>query len=674
MKKLFLITIFLVFLSYGWGNAQTVTINTLPELAEAPAAGDFVPLWDTSTGITKKVSITNLLSGVGGGAVATDTIWDAAGDMVQGTGANTAGRTAIGTAGKVWMVNAGATAGEWNLPIPLTAGSGTVDAITADYTPNVTLADGRIVAFRSAGANTSATPTFAPDGLTAHTIVKNGGAALLAGNIGAAGYIALLQYDLANTRWELLNPVPLGDVESVGDCTSGACLDGTSDGGTYIGLYDGTSSYLKMTGGVRTLTLAPQNASAEDLVLTFGNNDNTIGLSSTTGANLINFGSMNIAFGADPGDTGAIRLSNNTAISWEQSTPGTDVFIALDSSDILQVGQNAANIYLGTSGTGNVQVTGDLTVLGADINLLSTTAGLKLTGANRVLTIAGQAANSEDLVITLGNNDNTVTVSSTTGVTTLSFGSMAITAGSFSAAKSSGVAGLSSVYEANSTDTSYIGWMGPASISESFSYQFSNTQPTAGQAMVFAVPTGTGDPNGNKVSAQTWITPIQGSVGTTTNVVPKANGTGGATLQASGITEDGTNVDIGALNLATTGTITGKTKIVTVTGNCTFGTDCDSTSTKGLNGGFVLVTAAAVVTLSAGAVGQMACFYERDASEALSVKPASGEQIVLNGALLDANHKVTSASGAGDFICLAFLEAGKWYSLGRSGTWTDGAE
>ena len=49
----------------------------------------------------------------GGGAVATDAIWDAAGDIVQGTGANTAARLAIGTAGQVLKVNAGATAAEW---------------------------------------------------------------------------------------------------------------------------------------------------------------------------------------------------------------------------------------------------------------------------------------------------------------------------------------------------------------------------------------------------------------------------------------------------------------------------------------------------------------------------------------------------------------------------------
>jgi hypothetical protein len=90
-----------------------------------------------------------------------------------------------------------------------------------------------------------------------------------------------------------------------------------------------------------------------------------------TGANAASY----IALGADPGDTGAIRLSNNTALAWEQSTPGTDIFIALDGSDILQVGQNAANIYLGTSGTGNVRVTGDLTVAGDDITMGTNTSG-----------------------------------------------------------------------------------------------------------------------------------------------------------------------------------------------------------------------------------------------------------------------------------------------------------
>lgn len=51
-------------------------------------------------------------SGPGGG-MASDSLWDAAGDLAIGTGANTGGRLAIGTANQTLRVNAGATAPEW---------------------------------------------------------------------------------------------------------------------------------------------------------------------------------------------------------------------------------------------------------------------------------------------------------------------------------------------------------------------------------------------------------------------------------------------------------------------------------------------------------------------------------------------------------------------------------
>lgn len=87
------------------------------------------------------------------------------------------------------------------------AGAGTVDIITAAYSPALTaLTDGMLVAFRALGANTSTTPTFSPNGLTARTIVKCGGQALLAGDIPRANYECFLRYNLLNTRWELLNP------------------------------------------------------------------------------------------------------------------------------------------------------------------------------------------------------------------------------------------------------------------------------------------------------------------------------------------------------------------------------------------------------------------------------------------------------------------------------------
>lgn len=89
--------------------------------------------------------------------------------------------------------------------IPVAVAGGTADAITANYSTDVTLTDTTLVSVRAAYDNATTTPTFAPDGLTARTITKNGGDALLAGDI-QAGATIFLQYDLANTRWELANP------------------------------------------------------------------------------------------------------------------------------------------------------------------------------------------------------------------------------------------------------------------------------------------------------------------------------------------------------------------------------------------------------------------------------------------------------------------------------------
>ncbi len=90
--------------------------------------------------------------------------------------------------------------------LPCVTAAGTADAITADYSPNLTLTDLTLAAFVATGKNTIGAPTFAPDGLTAHEITKRGGQPLYIGDIPAAGYVCIVEYNSANTRWELLNP------------------------------------------------------------------------------------------------------------------------------------------------------------------------------------------------------------------------------------------------------------------------------------------------------------------------------------------------------------------------------------------------------------------------------------------------------------------------------------
>lgn len=92
-------------------------------------------------------------------------------------------------------------------PVPWSAAGGAADAITATYSPAITaLTDGLLLTFRATAANATATPTFSPNGLTARTIVKAGGQALIAGDLARANYECAVRYNLANTRWELLNP------------------------------------------------------------------------------------------------------------------------------------------------------------------------------------------------------------------------------------------------------------------------------------------------------------------------------------------------------------------------------------------------------------------------------------------------------------------------------------
>ncbi|MHB8272979.1 hypothetical protein [Bradyrhizobium sp.] len=88
-----------------------------------------------------------------------------------------------------------------------TISAGGADAITATYTPALTtLNDGQLCFFRASAANATTTPTFSPNSLTAELITKSGGAALVAGDIPGDFAECILRYNLANTRWELLNP------------------------------------------------------------------------------------------------------------------------------------------------------------------------------------------------------------------------------------------------------------------------------------------------------------------------------------------------------------------------------------------------------------------------------------------------------------------------------------
>lgn len=82
-----------------------------------PVGADTIVINDSEdTGAIKEVTFTALFAALGGGGgdVATDAIWDAAGDLAVGTGANTAARLAIGSNGTVLTSNG--TTATWASP------------------------------------------------------------------------------------------------------------------------------------------------------------------------------------------------------------------------------------------------------------------------------------------------------------------------------------------------------------------------------------------------------------------------------------------------------------------------------------------------------------------------------------------------------------------------------
>ena len=111
--------------------------------------------------------------GGGGGDVATDTIWNAAGDLVVGTGPDAAARLAIGTSGQVLTVSGGTAAwatvsGTVTVTTVSVVGANGVSGsvATATTTPAITLTLGAITPTSVNGVtfSGSATPTLAVTG------------------------------------------------------------------------------------------------------------------------------------------------------------------------------------------------------------------------------------------------------------------------------------------------------------------------------------------------------------------------------------------------------------------------------------------------------------------------------------------------------------------------------
>jgi hypothetical protein len=127
-----------------------------------------------------------------------------------------------------------------------------------------------------------------------------------------------------------------------------------------------------------------------------------------------------------------------------------------------------------------------------------------------------------------------------------------------------------------------------------------------------------------------------------------------------------TKINMGSIGLASTGSFQGAVAI----NSDANGMSSSEMTAVGLYNTMFFATGAGTWALPTAAAGMNFCVYSTTAA-AIVINPDDSDDITLNGTLLADGDSITSASGAGDFICLIAIDATHWYTMGRSGTWTD---
>lgn len=191
-----------------------------------------------------------------------------------------------------------------------------------------------------------------------------------------------------------------GDVSGVGNCADGPCLDGSSDGGTYIRLYDGNSHYTQIAVGDSTANLTFTFPTAYPV------GENAIVVSSSAGV-LSTVASTTYqpldadltALAAISGVQGDVIYHNGT--SWVRLGAGI-------SGQYLQTQGAGANVqWASTSVSGDIEAVGDVT------------SGSAFTGAGGGNTLYFEGATANDFEIALTGadptSDVTVTIPAETG-------------------------------------------------------------------------------------------------------------------------------------------------------------------------------------------------------------------------------------------------------------------
>ncbi len=281
----------------------------------------------------------------GSGNVATDNIWDAAGDLVQGTGNNTAARLAIGAALSVLQVNSGATAVEY----VATSGTGSVARVDSPtFTTQITTGvikfgslkpvistSGTQLQLRNSTDTDYATWTFKDLNLT--------GAATVVGAIGAGGAVTGSNLSGTNTGDNATNSQYSGLVTN-------ATHTGDATGATALTLATVNSNVGSFGSATQSSVIT---VNAKGLVTAASVSTVTPAVGSITG------------FGTGVGTALAIAVGTSGGPVTNGGSLGTPASGVLTNCTGTASGLTAGNVTTNANLTGHVTSTGNAAVLGS---------------------------------------------------------------------------------------------------------------------------------------------------------------------------------------------------------------------------------------------------------------------------------------------------------------------
>lgn len=217
--------------------------------------------------------------------------------------------------------------------------TGTADALVVNHTvPFTAYVDGMLVNFRVAAANTTTTPTLAVDALTAKTMKKSGGDALLVGDL-TAGMEVTARYNQSGDHFEIVFQYTFS-AGDVGDGTLPLAKLVDIPARTFI---------INPTGASAT----PQAGSVEDYLATTTIIGLTLSNNATDAAN-----DMDIAVGACWSSDQTTRMNLTTALTKQTDAPfaeGNNAGAMLNG-DTMPAGTGFLNWWVITKADGTTDI------------------------------------------------------------------------------------------------------------------------------------------------------------------------------------------------------------------------------------------------------------------------------------------------------------------------------